>query len=123
MNQMETEYVFMTIKDGLFEMTYKPLKLVDIGIAKVIVKERLEFKGGVNYPCLFDVSPVKEITKEARDYMANEGNDFVLASALLINSPLLKMMGNFFITVNKPKNPTKLFNNKDEALQWLQQFK
>jgi len=32
------------------------------------------------------------------------------------------MMANFFLSVNKPLFPTRLFNNETSALAWLQAF-
>ena len=36
--------------------------------------------------------------------------------------PLGRMMGNFFINVNKPKAPTRLFDDEAPALAWLKEF-
>nr|WP_187262283.1 hypothetical protein [Pontibacter beigongshangensis] len=72
---------------------------------------------------MFDITKVKKSTKEARDFMANEGNEQVTASAILVTSPVLRMMANFYISVNKPKNPSRMFTDKREALEWLAQFK
>jgi hypothetical protein len=47
----------------------------------------------------------------------------VSASAILVSSPMLKMMANFFILVNKPKNPTRMFTSKESAVEWLANFK
>ena len=119
----ETNYVTMKIKDGIFHMYYNPIELLDIIIAKKIVEDRLAFKEGNSYPSLFDIRKIKESTKEARDYMANEGNRLVLASAMLISSPMLRMMANFYISVNKPQNPSRMFTDEESALEWLNPFK
>lgn len=117
------EYTEMYIRDGIFYMRYKPIKLLSIEIAKPLVVERLKFKKGVSYPSLFDITQVKSSTKEARDFLAREGNKLVTASAILTKSPMLRMMANFFIKVNKPLNPTQMFTDEEAAIQWLQQFK
>jgi hypothetical protein len=33
-----------------------------------------------------------------------------------------KILANFYIKINKPERPTKFFNNKDEAINWLKPF-
>ncbi len=114
-----TAYVDMRVEDGVFHMVYKPLDLLTIEIAREIVRERVAFKDGISYPSLFDIREVKSTSKDARDFMANEGNDLVIASALLINSSVTKMIGNFFISVSKPKNPTKIFTDQPKAMEWL----
>ena len=120
---VETDYVKMVLKKGIFYMYYKSLKQLDLNIAKAIVKERLAFVDGESYPSLFDIQKVEHSTKDARDYMADEGNDLVLASAIMVGSPVLRMMANFFIMVNKPKNPTRMFTDEKSAVEWLEQFK
>jgi len=122
MKEKCTEYVNMRIVDGVFVMKYQPLDLLTYEIASEIVKERTEFKSGVSYPSLFDIRNVKSTTKDARDYMANEGNDLVLSSALLVNSSVTRMIGNFFITVSRPKNPTMLFTDEQKSMEWLNRF-
>ncbi|MDQ4142103.1 MAG: hypothetical protein M3142_16490 [Bacteroidota bacterium] len=121
--EKETKYVTMYIQNEIFHCYFKAMDIMDIGVAKVTVQDRLHFFQDTAYPCLFDITQVKETTKEARDYMANEGNDLVLASAMVVNSPMLKMMANFYIMVNKPKNPTRLFTDRESAVQWLEQHK
>lgn len=96
---------------------------MDIDFVKYSVDRRIAHSENNAYPCLFDVTKVKHSTKEARDYLANNGNELVLASALIVNSPMLKMAANFYVAVNKPVNPTKIFTDKDQALDWLNQFK
>lgn len=120
---VETEYVQMFIEDGIFYMYYHPLDSMDLDVAKAIVNARLTFKNGISYPSLFDIREVRHTTKEARDYMANEGNDLVTASGIVVSSPLMKMLINFYINVNKPKNPTRMFMNKESALVWLNKYK
>lgn len=119
----ETDYVTMFISNGIFRCYFKATEVMDIRTAADTVQDRIKFCEGVAYPCLFDITEVKQTTKEARDFMANEGNDLVMASAMIVTSPMLKMMANFYIKVNKPKNPTRLFTDQESALEWLAQYK
>ena len=66
---------------------------------------------------------VTEIAKEARDYFANERTAAIQrATALLTNSPVSRVIGNFFMGLNKPISPTKLFTDPQRAIEWLQPF-
>ncbi|QNF35413.1 hypothetical protein HUW51_22855 [Adhaeribacter swui] len=120
---LETPYVTMFVREGIYQATFKPLETLDLDIAVATVQDRLNFFKNIAYPCLFDITQVKHTTKEARDYMANEGNQLVLASAMIVSSPMLKMMANFYIMVNKPKNPTRLFTDRESGLDWLRSFR
>jgi hypothetical protein len=119
---IQTDYIIMFVEEGILHCYYKEMEMLDLPIAQAAVKDRLEYVQGAVYPSLFDITKVRQSTKEARDYLANEGNEQVSASAILVTSPMLKMMANFFIMVNKPKNPTRMFTDKESALQWLRQF-
>jgi hypothetical protein len=39
---------------------------------------------------------------------------------LIIGGPLSRIIGNFFLSVNKPLYPARLFDNEASALAWLQ---
>lgn len=117
------QHGYILRRNGIMECYTHPTNEVDLQQAQASSRERIVFSNSVSYPCLFDITTAKEFSREARDYLANEGNDLVLASAILIDSAVTKMVGNFFIAVNKPKNPTRLFIDKANALEWLEQFK
>ncbi len=72
---------------------------------------------------LVDMTAVTEISKEARDYFGNERTASIQrATALLIASPVSRVIGNFFMGLNKPISPTRLFTDPDKAVQWLHTF-
>ena len=72
---------------------------------------------------IIDMSAVFEISKEARDYFANERTASIQrATALLIGSAVSRIIGNFFLGLNKPITPTKLFTDPQEAIKWLRTF-
>jgi len=75
-----------------------------------------------NIPKLFilDGKNLTNVTKGARDYLASQdATDGIIAGAFLVNSPLTKILGNFFLRISKPNKPSKLFTNREEAIEWL----
>ena len=75
---------------------------------------------GVRVPVLVDIISSKGASKKCREYYASdEAAEIQTACALLIKSPLSKLIGNFFIGLNKTVFPTKLFTDKTEAINWL----
>ena len=95
------------------------LSMVETG-----VRERVRLCGGTAFPVLSDIRKIKHVDKEARAFLARpEGTVLISAGAFLVNSQLQKILGNFFILVDKPEIPTRLFTDEAEALIWLQQFK
>lgn len=86
------------------------------------VKARVKLSEGMSYPVLIDMRGIKSVTKEAREYLADEGAKLIKAGALIVGSPLNRTLGNIFLWVNKPKVPTRLFTDEEEALKWLEQY-
>lgn len=123
MQPIETKYAYFHITNGILHCTYKKMDEVNLEIAKIGAKVRIEYSNNVSYPCLFDIRLLGSMTKEARDYLADKGNELVIASALLVESTIIRVIANFFITVNKPKNPTRIFTNENEAIKWLEKYK
>lgn len=125
---MNTDYSLsmhwkMWIEDGVFR-TKLFAENVNLEIVRAGVKERMRLSKGTAFPLLSDCRKVKHFDKEARAYLAKpEGTALISAGAFLVNSQVQKIMGNFFILVDKPGIPTRLFTDEAEALNWLQQFK
>ena len=79
---------------------------------------------GKKRPLLVDIKNVKSATRETREYFAgDEAARIIEAMALLIGSPVGRMIGNFFLRINKPIYPTKLFTSENEAIEWLKGLK
>ena len=119
---MENEYINIRNDGGIMYGLYK-VEEVTLDVAQVMIKARLQASEGKSYPFLADVSKVKTITKEARTAFAEgDGIKLMPACALLVDSPVNRLLGNFFLSVSKPKVPTKLFTSQDEAVDWLKEF-
>ena len=69
-----------------------------------------------------DMRQTVKITREARNYYAGERTASIQrATALLIDSPLSAVIANFFMGLNKPLSPTRMFTNEDDAIAWLRE--
>jgi hypothetical protein len=91
--------------------------------AKVIVQRISQFC--LHHEPVFLLAVYAEdnfFSKEARQYIASkEINAVVKAEALVITSMALRIMGNFYLKVNKPARASRLFNDRMLALEWLNQ--
>lgn len=66
---------------------------------------------------------IKSMDREARRFFAGpECAKAESAAALVIGSPITKAIGNFFLGLNKPIIPTRLFTNEADAIVWLKTF-
>jgi hypothetical protein len=78
---------------------------------------------GRRRPILVDLRRLKTMDRGARTYYAGPETARVeSAAALLCASPLTRAIGNFFMGLNKPLIPTRLFTSEPEAIAWLQPF-
>jgi hypothetical protein len=79
--------------------------------------------GGERVAALVNITNVKSVNREARQYYSSEDADRAYkAVALIVNSPVSKMLGNFFMGLNKPPMPLKLFNLEEDGIAWLKGF-
>ncbi len=70
------------------------------------------------------VAPYTSISAEARKHIANSPHlESLIAEAFVIHSLAHRILGSFFIKIDKPKLPTKFFNKREEAIEWLLSFK
>lgn len=69
---------------------------------------------------LVDMRGVRSQTREARDYFAGpEAEQATLAVALLIGSPVSRVLANFFLRFGAKRMPTALFTDEAAAIAWL----
>jgi hypothetical protein len=67
-----------------------------------------------------DPRRMRSISREARAFFAGSvPKAHGIATALLVDSPLSRIMGNVFLGFNKPLLPARLFTSEGEALAWL----
>ncbi len=100
--------------------------LVTEEVAKENIDAQERLRDGLNKArtrVRIDMTGITEISKEARDYFANERTASIQrATALLIGSPVSRVIGNFFMGLNKPISPTRLFTDPSTAIRWLHTF-
>lgn len=79
---------------------------------------------GARVPLLLDLRAyASSASREAREYYAGPENAKVnIAVGILIRSSVGRLIGNFFIGLNRTLFPTRLFSSPEEALAWLRQF-
>jgi hypothetical protein len=102
---------------------YKPGVVVTLEMAKAMVRSRVEFAENISYPAVVFIDGLKSITKEARDYLAEDGTIGLIAGALVMKSVYNTFIGNFFLKLTNPPFPSKIFTDVNVALEWLEQYK
>jgi len=121
---LDSQYVHFELREDLLICTYKKGLKLNLEMVKEIVKTRLEF---INYnPTLVIIynAGVVSMDKQARDYLSSaEGVRGCIAAAIVLDSAFSSFLGNFFLSVTKPKIPARIFSQTEEALKWLNKFR
>ncbi len=119
---LDNERVFIEIEDGILVVTSKDV-LMTLNSVQEGIKYRLEAVNGKPYPLLSNVKAMRQVSKEARVFLASEkGCEGVIAAAVLIESAVGRIIANFFIRIDKPLVPTKVFTDEAEAKKWLAKY-
>jgi hypothetical protein len=120
---LENQFFKCWIEDGIVFSEYK-VPILDLEAAIGCVELRRQLIGEESYPTLIDGRMVKDIYKEARDYFSSDaGSEGIAASALITSSTVGRFIGSFFLKINRPSVPIKIFNDMNEATGWLKQFR
>lgn len=105
-------------KDGIGRIVLYPKAEITTDKIKENFASLSKITGGKKTPYLIDLRGIKSLNREAREYLSEEKTvSKVSASALLIGSPFSKVIGNFFLGINKPLYPTKMFTSEEKALE------
>jgi hypothetical protein len=116
---LETPYMKLWIKDKIIYCDYTKGIDISLSIAKLCIAQRIEFSKGKEYPACVFVKNINSVEKAARKCFAEEGAFLIKACALIIDSPLSQVLSNFFLYINKPNVPTRLFTETKLAEKWL----
>ncbi|MEO6189394.1 MAG: hypothetical protein ABIO44_02560 [Saprospiraceae bacterium] len=90
--------------------------------AKKTMVEFLKLTGGKKVCLLSDSTDSPAANKEMRDYAAEVIPEIVKAVAIISRSAVGKMAANLFFSIKKQPYPVKMFNDENEAKEWLKQF-
>lgn len=110
-------------EDGIIHCEIIPGSEIELNDAIESVKAGYEVSSGIKRPVLVVFGKVKSLTREARAYFGGEETTrHTSAIALIVSSPVGRIIGNFMIGLNKTLYPTRLFNSEIDAVRWLKEF-
>ena len=111
------------IEDGIvfivFLREHADFDFVDKG-----VKKRIEMTEGKPYPIITDMRKIKSASREARIRISEpDAGVGCPAVAVIVNSKLQKVMYNLYNAIFRAPSPCRLFTERKDAIEWVQQFK
>ena len=121
---LDTSVALLTFEDDVLFVKMK--EGVNLGQVEMeeLLKQAVEFTAPDKYFAVIDTTAPYDSTVEARNFYAE--SDYCkcrYADAFIVNSLPMRLLVNFFISFNKPKIPSKMFNNEESALIWVNSLK
>lgn len=113
---------FTQIDSRLFLAEFIPELRVTLDIAREFVVNRLEFTQGIEHFLIIDLSNIKEVTAEAKEYLQHPegGLQKIKAAAFYTNNPIAALIASVYVKTPKPFE-SKLFDSKEKAYQWIRE--
>jgi hypothetical protein len=89
---------------------------------RLLKEANRQLAGGQRYAVLVVSHPYSAFSPESRELSASA--EFVqdtIASAVLTQSMSQRLVGNFYLQVHRPHMSTRLFTDRDAAIDWLRE--
>lgn len=117
------KFEISVVEKGIIENHILPHALIDVADIHEMKKYNVMLADNTPYTMLITSSHLSDTTNEARELTARKDfSPLVRARALLTKSTGHKIVANFYLKVNRPFVRTKLFSDKEKAIQWLRTF-
>lgn len=108
---------------GIYNIIFHDNTHVTMESIEIELNDYKNKTGGNSPPALINLTGVLSISSEGRQYIAEEITKLgVPATALVVKSRISRLIGSFFIGINKSDFPVRLFDDEHKAIEWLQGF-
>lgn len=110
-------------EDGIVRIIHVPGAEVALEDAKETMAAYLKINQGKRRPLFIDTKTMKSMTRETRQYYSGgEAAKVASAAAIIVGTPVSRVLGNFYLGLSNPHLPSRLFSSEDEALEWLKGY-
>lgn len=120
--------IFEELDNGIIKITIwnKYYSEYDHSIESLEIIKELHDREQKKICILGDIRGIKGSSKESRASVTKDGelapHRHIEALALIINSSIARMIGNFILKFNRPRFPFKLFTKEEDAIQFLMKY-
>jgi len=110
-------------EDGIARIIHVPGAEVTLEDAKETMAAYLKINKGKRLPLFVDTKTMRSLAREARKYYAGEEAAKVASAvAIIVGTPVSRVLGNFYLGLSNPHLPSRLFSSENEALAWLKGY-
>jgi hypothetical protein len=123
-NTIDLKHSILKLRaDGIIQINYADHLDIDLKEGVEVVEAIGILTKGKKALILNVAGEGTSATAEARKYSASvAGVKFTIADAFVTNSLAQKILGNFYLAFNKPPVPTQIFEDIDQAVEWLKAY-
>ncbi len=108
-------------EDKILRMRVLEGAVIDLMQAKMITESMQRLAEGKRIPVLIDGRHNYTWDKDAQEYIA-QNSGFRIATALITDNAVIRILSNSYSKVFKPSYPLKIFSNEEKAIKWLRSF-
>jgi hypothetical protein len=105
--------------NDIMRLVYDPGIEITLRESKEVGAALQELSQGRKKPLLVDARTLKNISREARVYWESEEITQTISATATLSSPIVKVLGSLYTSLNKPPFEIKYFSTETEALKWL----
>ena len=113
-------YSIFLRKDNILQLQMHNSFYVELNDAISILDCIVKLSNGNKYPLLVNYADDNLFSSATREHIAK--HTLTKADALVGTSLALRIIGNFYLKINKPIRPTRMFADEDIAIKWLNAF-
>lgn len=118
----ENEKIKFTYEDGILHTECFPNTIMTLEDGKESTRISAEMVENTPRPLLCDLTNVVSMSQDCRKHFASAEHAATFTKAALVTTGAVsRLIGNFFLGLNKPIKPTKLFATKEAGLKWLRE--
>jgi hypothetical protein len=123
MDRIENEYIVYWRENGILFSSFKSPTVMTVEVIKTAIEMRHNLSDNSKQYWCSDVTKLKSFNKDARDYADKYGQEFLRATAIVVNSHITRFIFNTYMKLKKAKIPLEAFKSKEDAVSWLNELK
>ncbi len=123
MKELENNFVKFWFENGILFSKFQKDTVLNLDRIKQAIEMREKISGKQKQYWLYDITNIKTVPKEVRDYAERHGQDYLYCIAALVNSHTTKFIFNSYLKLNKPDFPVLFFTDKEKATEWIMEIK
>ena len=109
-------------EDGILRIKYPDNFHITMDVMESIHQQHVEITTDKR-PILADCESVASVDYDAQQFVSTDkAAVLTTALAVVVKSAFTRAMGEMFMMFHKPPYPTRMFQRKEDALEWLRTF-